>query len=228
MSNIAILNTEAHRNLRVQPTGDEAKNFVAVIIAEFPHLVVHYPILFTKNAETGALYAGALLGFEQGENLFLDEGLDIYRPLDLQRGPFVAVGGDLGIDLSSPRVGSGQRLFSDGGEPTAYLKSIMGLFRDVIPGLERSTVFISALLEHKLIEPIDITLNFDDKPRILEGLYTINHEALRALPENVVFDFFKRGYLQLIYLMIASLKQIPVMAQKKNSRLIKRAAGALG
>jgi hypothetical protein len=31
---------------------------------------------------------------------------------------------------------------------------------------------------------------------------------------------FRRGYLQLIYLLIASLKQIPVLAKKKNDRFL--------
>lgn len=228
MTNIAILNTDAHRNLLVQPTGDESKHFVSVIIGEFPHLVVHYPILFSKDAETGRLYIGAMLGFDPGENLFREEGLGVYRPLNLQRGPFYTVGEELGIDLDSPRVGSGQRLFSDAGEPTAYLKSIMAMFRDLVPGMERSRIFTATLLDLKLIEPIDITLNFDDTPRTLEGLYTINKDVLRSLPDAAVLDLFKRGYLQLIYLMIASLKQIPVMAQKKNNALVKGAAGALG
>ena len=35
-----------------------------------------------------------------------------------------------------------------------------------------------------------------------------------------VLDLFRRGYLQLIYLMIASLKQVPVLARKKNDRLL--------
>lgn len=228
MSNIAILNTVAHRNLRVQPTGDESKNFVPVIVGEFPHLVTHYPIFLTKNAETGAFYAGALLGFDPGENLFREDGLNVYRPLDLQRGPFVAAGEELGIDLDNPRVGSGEPLFTEAGEPTAYLQSIMGLFREVIPGLERTKVFISTLLNHKLIEPIEVTLNFDDKPRVLDGLYTINKDTLRDLPDAAVLDLFRRNYLQLIYLMIASLKQIPVMARRKNNSLVKGAVGTLG
>jgi hypothetical protein len=35
---------------------------------------------------------------------------------------------------------------------------------------------------------------------------------------------FRRGYLQLIYLLIASLKQISVLAQKKNDRFLLRDA----
>jgi len=230
VTNIVPLNKEAHRNLCIRPTGGEDKNFVAVIVNEFSHLVLHYPIVFSKDPETGAFYCGAMLGIDTGENLLRDEGVGIYRPLTVQRGPFYIQGDELAIDLDHPRVGSGQPLFTETGEPTAYLKSIIGLFRDLVPGMERTKVFINTLLNLKLIEPMDVELAFDDgSKRRLEGLYTINSEALRALPDAAVLDLFKRGYLQLVYLMIASLKQIPALAQKKNNSLSKgELAGALG
>jgi hypothetical protein len=40
------------------------------------------------------------------------------------------------------------------------------------------------------------------------------------LPDASVVELFRRGYLQLIYLLIASLKQIPVLAKKKNDRFL--------
>ncbi len=48
----------------------------------------------------------------------------------------------------------------------------------------------------------------------------MNQDVLRKLPDASVLDLFRRGYLQLIYLLIASLKQIPVLAQKKNDRFL--------
>jgi hypothetical protein len=227
VTNIVVLNNEVHRSLRVQPTGEEPRNFIPVIVSEFSHLIAHYPVLFSKDSQTGAFYCGAMLGFDTGENLFLDEGLNIYRPLNLQRGPFFTAGSDLAIDLDHARVGSGQPLFNDAGEPTPYLQSIMALFRDLVPGLERTKVFIETLLSLKLIEPIDITAHFDDgTERTLTGLYTINRTALRMLTDPQIIDLFRRGYMQLIYLMIASLKQVPVMANKKNS-LLSRGSEAL-
>ncbi len=63
---------------------------------------------------------------------------------------------------------------------------------------------------------------FDDgTARRPPALYTIDQEVLRGLPDPTVLELFRRGYLQLIYLMIASLKQVSVLAQKKNSRLLR-------
>jgi hypothetical protein len=221
-----ILNSQAHRNLRVDATpsarlGDNQR-FVPVVINEFPFLVPHYPIFFSKDADTGAFYCGAMLGFDEGENLFLDDGRDSYRPLHVQRGPFVTVGADLAIDLENPRVGQnkGERLFTEGGETTPYLESVKSLFRELYPGIERTKVFIAALLELKLVEPVDLNVGFDDATqRTITGLYTVDQQALRELPDEKIVELFRRGYLQLIYLMIASLKQVPVLGQKKNRRL---------
>ncbi|MEE3627576.1 SapC family protein [Nitrospirillum sp. BR 11752] len=226
MTNIAIVNAHTHRDLHVKAKASpafDAKHFVAVIVAEFPLLAVQCPILFSKDAETGAFLCGAVLGFQQNENLFLtQEGWQGYRPLNLQRGPFYTVGDDLGIDLDDARVGRdvGEPLFGANGEMTPYLKGIIAAMQELRPGLERTKRFIDTLIGLKLIEPIDISLSFDDGSQLqLDGLYTIDRDALRALPDAAVLDLFRRGYMQLIYLMIASLKHIPLMAERKNKRL---------
>jgi hypothetical protein len=219
VTNIVPLNVETHRALSVQPAGDAQKAFVPVVVGEFTQLVVHYPILFSKDPETGTFYCGVMRGFDRAENLFAEEGDGIYRPLDIQRGPFFAQGQDLAIDLDSPRVGNGQPLFTESGEPSPYLQGILKLFRDLIPGFDLTKQFIKALLDHALIEPIDITVAFDGgERRKLEGLYTINRDKLRALPDAVVVEFFRRGYLDLIVMMLASLNHISVLARKRNAR----------
>ena len=215
MTNVVVLNSQTHRTLRVQAGASalygDNQRFVQVIVREFSFLVLHYPIFLSKDAETGAFYCGAMLGFDEGENLFLD-GNDSYRPLNLQRMPFYTFGSELAIDLDSPRVGAdkGETLFSESGEATPYLESIKTAFRELRPGIEMTKVFIETLMKLKLVEPININVGFDDGvTRDVQGLYTVNQDALRALPDATV-----------IYLMIASLKQVPVLAQKKNRRLL--------
>lgn len=231
MVNIVPLNNELHRDLRVRGEAaarfGDAKRFVPLIAGEFAPAAMQYPILLTKDANTGGFFAGAMLGFDEGENLFLsDSGMQTYRPLNLQRGAFFTAGEDLAIDLDSPRVdGTGEALFA-GGKPTAYLESVMQLFRDLVPGVEVTRVFVETLVRLRLIEPIDITVSFDDgSRRILEDLYTINQDALRQLPDAEALDLFRRNYLYLIYLMVASLKQIPALCRRKNDKLLAATSG---
>ncbi len=222
---IVLLNSQSHRTLRVhaRPAAQYGDNqrFVAVVVSEFSALAMHYPILFSKDADTGQFYCGAMLGFDAGENLFVEEQRTsgAYRPLNLQRGPFVTSGSDLAIDLDHPRVApSGdQELFDKSGEPSAYLQSVMGLMKELRPGLERTRIFIDTLLGLKLIEPVSITARFDDGvQREFTGLYTVNRDVLKELADAAVLDLFRRGYLQLIYLLLLSLNHVSKLAQMKN------------
>lgn len=238
MTNVVLLNSHTHRDMSVDPNASAAlgdnQRFVPIIVNEVPLLAIQCPILLSKNADTGAFLCGAMLGFELGENLFLREGKghDGHRPLYLQRGAFYTVGPDLGVDLDSPRINpsaGGQRLFNDEGQPTAYLESIANVMRDLTPGNERTKLFIDTLLGLKLIEPVDVKLSFDDGADLeLTGLYTIDQGALRDLPDDKALDLFRRGYLQLIYLMISSLKHIPSLVQRRNQRMLEGTGGLAG
>ncbi|MFZ0498206.1 MAG: SapC family protein [Steroidobacteraceae bacterium] len=237
MTQIVPLNKQEHRTLKVDgrasATYGDNQHFVQVIVNEFPQLVVRYPILFAKNAGTGQFYCGAMLGFDEGENLFLEEWREreIYRPLALQRMPFYAHGPEIAIDLDHPRVGAegGQPLFDHAGRPSRYLQGIIWAFQDLKPGIETTKVFIARLLELKLIEPIDIEVELDDGTKHqCAGLYTINQDVLVKLPDAVVVELFRRGYLTLIDFMIASLKQLPLLAQRKNLRLLEATTHVAG
>ena len=133
-----------------------------------------------------------------------------------------ALGKDVGAEGGKP-------LFTEQGQPTRYLQSIIWAFQDLSPGVEMTKLFIARLLELKLIEPVDVEVEFDDGTmRRCVGLYTIDQEVLSRLPDAVVVELFRRGYLRLIDYMIASLKQVPVLARKKNSRLLKATEGLAG
>lgn len=237
MTQIVPLNKEAHRSLKVDGRASAAygdnRRFVQVIVKEFPQLLVHYPILLSKNAETGQFYCGAMLGFDEGENLFLEEwqDRDFYRPLYLQRGPFYANGPDLAIDMDDPRVGAegGKPLFTEQGQPTRYLQSIIWAFQDLEPGKEMTRLFIQRLLELKLIEECEVEVEFvDGSLRRCVGLYTINQEMLQRLSDEVVVELYRRGYMRLIHYMIASQKQVQVLARKKNAGYLQATAGLAG
>jgi hypothetical protein len=229
MTQIVPLDKEAHKSVKVDGRASAAygdnQHFVQVNVTEFPQLVVHYPLFFSKNPNTGEFYAGVMLGFKAGENLFLKEWeeRELYRPLALQRGPFFAQGPTLAIDLDHPRVGAegGKPLFTEYGQPTRYLQSIIWAFQDLVPGMETTRHFIARLVELNLIEPVEIEVEFEDgSNQKCTGLYTVNQETLSRLPDPVVVELFRRGYLRLMDYMIASLKQFPLLAQKKNGRLL--------
>ena len=237
MTRIVPLSKETHKTLKVDARAAAAYGdnqcFTHVIAKEFPLLVVHYPILFSKDANTGEFYCGVMLGFDEGENLFLEEwrDLEFYRPLGLQRVPFHANGPDVAIDLDHPRVGvaDGTALFTEFGEPSRYLQRIIWAFQDLSSGITVTRSFITALLQLKLIEPVSLEAEFDDgTKRECAGLYTVSQDALGALPDETIVQLFRLGYLRLMHLMIASLKQFPILARKKNDRILKATESLAG
>jgi hypothetical protein len=233
MTNIVTLDTQAHRKLRVRAGASaslgDAERFAPVVPAEFTHMASCCPLFFSKDGETGAFYCGAMLGFDEGENLFLDEdGYRGHRPLSLQRMPFYISGPDLAIDLDHPRVNEaeGAEVFDAEGRPSAYLESVMAGFRQLHVGQEQARAFIETLLAHDLIEAVDLDIAFDDGAHHhIQGLYTINRERLDGLGDEAVVQLFRRGYLLLIHAMMVSQKQLPALIARRNARKLRAASG---
>ena len=77
MSAHTMLDPEAHRDLRVniEASAELGDGVMACLTFpdEFRRVQNEFPILFRKDIASGSFSALALFGFEQGENLFLDQ-----------------------------------------------------------------------------------------------------------------------------------------------------------
>lgn len=228
MSNPVLLNNIDHKDLRVITTRSAAFGdnvMVAYSFAqEFRNLQVHYPIIFYKSEDGTSFQAGALLGFEEGENLFLQDGVwdSAYVPLALQHRPFLIgkSGGEMvmHVDLDHPRVSrtEGEPVFLEFGGSTEFLERMGSTLRVIHEGMQAAAAFSAALNEHKLLESFvfDITLG-DGSQHRLSGFYTINEERLNALDGAALEALNKAGYLQSIYMVIASLSNLRALAERK-------------
>jgi hypothetical protein len=224
---LELLDAVEHRALRFREPARELPHFVQVVAAEFAAAAVSCPILLTKNADTGQFYAGAMYGFKPGEQLFGGPGdISPYRPLDLERQGFFVSGDKIAIDREHPVFNEavGEPLFDLDGMPGKRLHYIQRVLGRLKAGIEETDSFIRVLLQHRLIEPVDISLRFDDGETLdLHGLYSVSLDGLNALDDATALALFRAGHLQLAYCMIGSLKQVAVLAQRRNQRL---AAGA--
>jgi hypothetical protein len=235
MANHAPLNNVDHKNLRVVTTrgaayGDAVMS-VLTFPAEFRDLQACYPIVFAQDGN-GSYDAIALLGFEQGENLFLGpNGWDAPAiPLTVERQPFMIGRGDelsVHIDLDSPRVRDGgiegEALFLTYGGTSEYLERISSVLRTIHDGLAASRAFVAALVELELIESFVLDVELDDgSQNRLAGFYTINEDRLAQLSADQLAALHGKGYLQAIYMAVASLAQFRALIQRKN-----RANGSL-
>jgi len=203
--------------------GGQHPPFVPVVIEEFPAAAALCPIFFAKDAETGDFYVGAMFGFQAGE--LLVEGADrrdaLFRPLDLQRQGFFVSEENIAVDLDHPRFGPGASiaLFEDG-QPSEPMRRVQWALGQLKAGMEATGEFIREMLELKLIEPVDVSLGFDDGQKLhLEGLYTITRDGLADLDDAQVVGLFRKGYLQAAYCITLSLNQVGVLARRRNERL---------
>lgn len=235
-----LLNNIDHKDLRVitkhHPDFGDTASYTTVLDSEFRHLQAYYPIFFRKNSNTAQFEAISLFGFAQQENLFLDnQGWHAnYIPLTIRRRPFL-IGfqehNDNGeiiqepmvhIDMESPRVSQteGEQVFLAQGGQSDFLETISNILMAIHQGHDSTKLFIDSLLEYELIESVDIKVQLNDgSNHELTNLYTINEEKLAELSDATLITFHKKGYLQHIHMILASLSHIPELIDKKNKLL---------
>jgi hypothetical protein len=230
MPTSVLLNNIEHKNLRVITRrgvefGDN-QMLTPTFPSEFRDVQASYPIVFRKTTDGLGFESVALFGFQEGENLFLnDDRWDAtYLPMLVERQPFqIGINGDelmVHIDIDSPRVSDaeGQAMFKEHGGNTDFLEKTTSLLLAIHQGLQGSPLFLAALLEHELLESfvLDIELNDGSQNRLV-GFYTINEDRLAALGVDAVAKLHQAGMLPFIYMVIASLSNFRALIDRKNA-----------
>lgn len=233
MSRHVILTSEEHGDLRVR-TEPSAELGDAVMTSftvpfEFRRIQHDFPILFRRDLDTGRFSTLALLGFESGENLFLQNGRwnADYKPLAMAIQPFLlgrsASGdgpGQVHIDLDHPRVsndGDGVLLFDSSGRPTPFVEQIGEMLSELDAGYRASESFFAALERYDLLEPfaLDVELRDGSKHRMV-GYHLINEEKLRTLEPEAIAELHSEGHLMPIFMALASLSNLPKLIAYKS------------
>ena len=245
MSNYEVLSPEFHSDLRVitdcgELYGDNIQ-YVLTHSLEFRNIQSCYPIFFNKNPEQDEYFPIALLGFEQDENLFLEDNQwnASYVPMMVQRQPFLIgnqVSADkvekpvVSINMNSPRVSvdKGNKLFEENKKPSDYLTRIIHKLEALHHSSEHNKGFMDALMNNNLLEPFTLEIPLINESRNkLVGFHTINEQKLLELDGTTLEEFNRHGYLQPIYMALASYSRVRVLIEKKNTRLSSEWSGKL-
>lgn len=233
MANHAMLDSVAHRDLRVRTDASRELGDGVMACYTVPHefrLVQNeYPVLFRRDLETGRFSALVLLGFEAGENLYLDGGRwdARHRPWAMAVQPLL-IGrpkegegpGQVHIDLGHPRIGKsgeGVRLFDELGQPTRFLDRAAAMLGDLDEGFRESAAFYAALERHGLLEPmsLDVELRDGSKHRLV-GYHVIAEERLGGLDGAALGELHRDGHLTPIFMAMASLANLGALVARKN------------
>lgn len=244
MPNFALLNNVAHKNLRVirEHSSQYGDNDMSAVTfpQEFRAVQNEYPIFFQKNSETGKFIPIALFGLRQNENLFLSaNGWDAqYIPASVKRRPFLigmqppkpGQGSNqpsmmVYVDMDSPRVSAtqGEAVFLPHGGYSPYLETIVEVLEYIQYGTELNDSFIDALLHYELLEVVtlDITLKSGERNN-LAGFYTINEDKLNSLDAHAVANLHSKGYLEFMYMVLASHANVVKLIARVEAMLQSR------
>ena len=237
MANHELLNNISHRDLRViadrsLDLGDNTPTVLA-FPNEFRQLQSEFPICFCKDPDTGQFHCAAVLGFEDNENLFFVDGnwRSQYVPLMLQKGPFLIgepspetglqnVEPMIHIDMDHPRVSrsDGEKVFLKQGGNSSFLEGIRNVLEAIYQGRQHSKNFIEILLANDLIEDFSLEICLSDGSKnTLRGFYTIAENKLNSLSIDVIQKLMSSGYLQAVYMMIASFENFKRLIHFKDS-----------
>jgi len=233
MSQYEVLDREKHRGLRIKTgysaaLGDAAR-YVMTYPMEFRNIQSCYPILFTKDSNTGGFFAAAVLGFQADQNLFLhDDGWDApYVPVMVQRQPFLMATREnvddaapvVSLDLDHPRVSQdeGEALFDSEGAATEFLSQKIALLDKLHQGLQHGRGFIDTLLQHELLEQVTLDIAFNDGSKeSVQGFYCIAEERLYQLKGDVLESLNQAGYLQPVFMAVASMSRMRDVIERRN------------
>ena len=239
MTDYALLNNVDHADIKI--ITDRSARYrddvmkALVFPFEFRNVQACYPILFQQDG-AGGFYPLALFGFQEKENLFLDESgwQAPYVPAMVRREPFLIgyqdsrTQGDtertrvLSIDMDHPRVNTehGEPLFQPLGGRTPFLESAANLLETIYAGIEHNRSFMASLQEHDLLESMTLEIELNDGSRNqLIGFHCLDEEKVQALPAETLGGFNERGYLMPLFMVLASMGNIQRLAELKNAAI---------
>jgi hypothetical protein len=234
---IQRLNNRDHATLRVRQDLSEYEKSIysPVVLPEFRKLQTCYPLVFIKPADGSAYQPVALLGLQAEENLFVDEGewKSPHIPLLIERGPFL-IGtsgssknedsGENFVAINSEHkavsITEGERLFNEDGSNTEYLDHLSDILKLIHSGVQTTTEFVNAVTTHDLITPLTLRVPLSrGNAAEVTGLFAIDEERVQLASERVLMHLHNNNWLMPIYMMIASLAQVTLLADRKNQRI---------
>lgn len=219
------LSREVHGGLGVQrmekPFGFAREaHVVPLTVAEFTFAAISFPIIFAGPERLPL----AVLGINQGENLFVNEdgsfAMGGYVPAYIRRYPFVLASDEaqqrmvVCIERSAAifvdKAVAHQPLFMDDGEPSEYTQNAIKFCEDFEAERRRTDAFLKLLNDLDLFEMRETVFNVPKEdgtfdPVKLAEYYAVSEAKLNALTPEQLAQLRDNGALEKIYNHLTSL-----------------------
>jgi len=205
-------------------------NAVPLLIDEFPMAAAYYPIVF---ADGPLPIPAAVVGLKNDQNIFIDQQghwmAGSYLPAYVRRYPFILMDDPerkqfvLCIDDSSDMLGpQGEYALFEGEEPSEFTKSAMEFCAALRQQGDATDEFVKALKSYNLLKPNDAQIDLPDKTRLqLSGFLVIDPQKFDQLPDNIVLEWRRKGWLGLVYAQLLSShrwQNLVDMMQKRGGK----------
>ena len=188
-------------------------NAIPLLVDEFPMAAAYYPIVFADGALP---IPAAVVGLNNDENMFLDDQhrwlYGAYLPAYVRRYPFILMDDPeqkqyvLCIDENSEMINeNGEFPLFEGEQPSKFTKSAMEFCAVLRQQGDATDEFVKAVQEYDLLMPHDTQIELRDGSKLqLSGFLTIDPKKFDALPDSVILNWRRKGWLGLVYAQLLS------------------------
>ena len=223
------LDPAVHQALRVNIRPNHfafarTSNAFPLAASEFAEAGRDYPIVFVGD-ETNGFHPAALVGLEEGRNLFVSPGgawqPGTYVPAFAQRYPF-ALGTTPGQDGLAVYVDEGyaginqeegMALFENGQE-SDYLKQMVSFLHALHREMESSRQAVARLYQLGLLTERTLTISQDGDNRRMGGFWVVDDEKFTTIDDAVIVELHRSGVLRMVELHRASLGRVQRLAER--------------
>ena len=189
-------------------------NAIPLTAEEMGSAAVSYPIVF---AGAPISVPAMVVGINNDENVFIDAKgqwqADSYIPAYVRRYPFILMEGKteaeplaLCFDAASNIIGTeGELPLFDNKEPTETLQQAIRFCTNMRSQAQFTTEFVTGLQQHNLLVPQQAKFTLPNgKEASLAGFQMIDTDRFQKLPDTLLGEWHRRGWLALIYAHLLS------------------------
>lgn len=238
--NLVPVNRDRHAGKKIRDISSfefAAKFHIAyVTMHEFARVAATYPVVFVEDKNKDTFRPVALLGLQEGENLFVGPGGKweaSYVPAIVRRHPFMLADSgvegqfticvDEGSELLSDTEGSA--MFDEQGQPTQVIENVKRYLSELQQMDALTHAFTKTMTELNMLTPLSLRVRESaDRVKNIAGCWVINEERLNGLSNERFQDLRAQHYLPAIYAQLISLGQIERLTALKEKRSAAAAA----
>ena len=232
MSKFVPLAKDQHAKLRVIQSGDytrfKQQNLIPIVVRDFFTLSAEFPLVFVTNKDTEDFMPVAIMGLQEGQNLYCQEEPFPAHvvPVGFGNAPFAITATDDSRDQFAVLVdeesallsdSEGEHVFTDDGNKTEYMEArIEGLVQAAQQNHQTQEI-TKYLAEKGLLMTQQVRLQHSPDGRLynIDGIYVVDEQKFNELSEKDFLDMRSRGLIALVYAHLNSLQQLRRVSERQ-------------